>query len=158
MDEATHHCAAQLLEVVPLMMRAIRAQVRSHSGSEMSVPQFRALAFLGRNESAMLGEVADFLGLTLPAASKLIDGLVATGLAARRMDPEDRRKVMLSLTAAGRRKYGGLLKFTGDFLGERVARLTQRQRAGISAAMRALQSVFADAPPETGSGRPKKKP
>ncbi len=154
MNNSTGHCAAQLLEVVPLMMRAIRAQVRRHS--EMSVPQFRALAFLGRNESAMLGEVADFLGLMLPATSKLIDGLVASGLATRRMDPEDRRKIMLSLTAAGRRKYAALLKFTGNFLSERMARLTAQQRAGISGALCALQSIFGDAPPET-SPRPRRK-
>lgn len=154
MDDSARLCSALLLEVVPLTMRAIRAQVRSHS--EMSVPQFRALAFLGRNEAAMLGDVADFLGLTLPAASKLVDGLVATTLVARRVDPEDRRKIILRLTAAGRRKYAALLKFTGDFLGERVTRLTVQQRAGISAALRALQTVFADAPPET-SRSPRRK-
>ena len=58
-------CAAELLEVVPLMMRVIRAKVRAHSSPELSVPQFRALAFLGRNEGAMLGDVATFLVLTL---------------------------------------------------------------------------------------------
>ena len=96
-------CAEQLLDIVPLMMRAIRAQVRSRGGGGLSLPQFRALAFLGRNESAMLGDVGEFLGLTLPAASKLIEGLVAAGMVSRRADPVDRRKVMLRLTAAGRR-------------------------------------------------------
>src|SRR4029077_403378 len=105
MNTPSGQCAAELLELVPLMMRVIRAKVRSHSSPELSVAQFRALAFLGRNQRAMLGDVAGFLALTLPAASKLVDGLVSVGFATREIDPADRRKVALTLTAAGRRKY-----------------------------------------------------
>ena len=47
----------------------IRANIRAHSSPELSMPQFRALAFLGRNEGAMLGDVATFLTLSLSAAS-----------------------------------------------------------------------------------------
>ena len=157
MDRSAKQCAEQLLDIVPLMMRAIRAQVRSRGGGGLSLPQFRALAFLGRNESAMLGDVGEFLGLTLPAASKLIEGLVAAGMVSRRADPVDRRKVMLRLTAAGRRKYAALLKLVGDYLTERVARLSLRERTGISAALRALQTVFTDVPPETGGLSRRKK-
>src|SRR5580698_4517559 len=94
-------CAAELLEVVPLMMRVIRAKVRSHSSPELTMPQFRALAFLGRNEGAMLGDVANFLTLTLSAASKLVDGLVTANLVTRESDTVDRRRIVLKLTPLG---------------------------------------------------------
>ena len=47
MDNSPGACANALLEIVPLIMRNIRAKVRRHSGPELSVAQFRALAFLG---------------------------------------------------------------------------------------------------------------
>src|SRR5580700_4584120 len=109
-------CAAELLEVVPLMMRVIRSKVRSHSSPELSMPQFRALAFLGRNEGAMLGDVASFLVLSLSATSKLVDGLVSAHLGTRESDPLDRRKSVVGLTASGRRKFDAAREATADFL------------------------------------------
>lgn len=44
MVASPHPCAAELLDTVPLLMRAIRTNVRSHSGPELSLPQFRTLA------------------------------------------------------------------------------------------------------------------
>ena len=143
-------CAAELLEVVPMMMRVIRAKVRAHSSPELSVPQFRALAFLGRNEGAMLGDVASFLVLTLSAASKLVDGLVTTGLVARESDPLDRRKIVLKLTTAGERKFAAVREATADFLTERVAEVSADERACITEAMRTLRGIFSDVPPEIG--------
>jgi DNA-binding MarR family transcriptional regulator len=152
MDDSPRACANALLDLVPLIMRNIRAKVRRHSGPELSVAQFRALAFLGRNDRVMLGDVANFLALTLPAASKLIDGLVSVGFATRVVDPDDRRKVILDLTAAGRRKYGAALKYTADFLSERVAELSDNERASVARAMNALNRVFTEDPPETRNG------
>src|SRR5437867_1960681 len=120
MDASPRQCATELLEVVPLIMRGIRAKVRSHSSPELSIPQFRALAFLGRNDRATLSDVSDFLGLTLPSASKLIDGVVAAGFATREIDSADRRRVALALTRAGQKKYEAALKFARDFLSERI--------------------------------------
>ena len=152
MNPPPRDCAAELLEVVPLMMRVIRTKVRAHSSPELSVPQFRALAFLGRNEGAMLGDVASFLALTLSAASKLVDGLVTADLVARDSDPLDRRKIVLTLTTAGQRKFAAVRQATADFLTERVARVSLTERACIIDAMRTLRGVFADVPPpETNS-------
>lgn len=139
-------CAAELLEVVPLMMRVIRSKVRAHSSPELSMPQFRALAFLGRNEGAMLGDVASFLTLTLSAASKLVDGLVNADLVTRESDLRDRRKIVLKLTPAGKDKFAAARQATSDFLAERVAPLASEDRVCIADAMRVLQRVFTDVP------------
>ena len=37
-------CAREVLEVVPLIMRAIRTDMRSHRTPDLSVPQFRRSA------------------------------------------------------------------------------------------------------------------
>ena len=91
-------CAREVLDVVPLAMRMIRNQLRKHGAREMSVPHFRTLIFLNRHGGASLSEVADHLGLTLPSMSELIDGLVNCGLATRKTDPDDRRRMILTLT------------------------------------------------------------
>jgi DNA-binding MarR family transcriptional regulator len=157
MDATPELCANELIEVVPLMMRIIRAQVRSHTSPELSVGQFRALAFLGRNERAMLGDVGNFLGLSLPAASKLIEVLVAAELVTRKTDLDDRRKVVLTLTAAGQVKYAAALKESADFLAARVSALSAPERIQLAEALESLRSIFVDDPPETRHGSAKVK-
>lgn len=142
-------CATELLEVVPLMMRVIRSEVRAHSTPELTMPQYRTLAFLGRNEGAMLGDVATFLTLTLSAASKLVDGLVNDDLVTRDSDPLDRRKIVLKLSPLGQKKYAAARLAASEFLAERVAPLSTADRLSIIAAMQILHRIFSEGPPET---------
>jgi DNA-binding MarR family transcriptional regulator len=135
-------CASELLEVVPMVMRAMRAEVRGHRAPELSLPQFRALAFIGRNEGAMLSDVANFLGLSLPAASKLVEGLVAAKFTVRRQDTLDRRKISLRLSPSGRVKYEAILTHARAFLSRTVEHLTEAQRMEILAAMHTLRTIF----------------
>jgi DNA-binding MarR family transcriptional regulator len=152
MNVQPRDCATELLDVVPLMMRVIRGEIRAHSSPELSMVQFRTLAFLGRHDGAMLGDVAAFLVLSLSAASKLVDGLVIADLVTRESDPQDRRKIVLRLSPAGQRKFDAARQATADFLTDRVASVPTRDRACIAEAMRTLRGLFSDDPSEiTGS-------
>lgn len=135
-------CARQTLEVVPMVMRAIRTEIRSHRGSELSVPQFRVLIFLNRHAGASLSEIAEHLGLTPPSTSKLIDGLVARNMVTRQLDPKDRRRVPLVLTALGRSSMQSAYKATESRLAERLVVLPASERRLIIEAMQVLASVF----------------
>ena len=100
MPPSLSECAEQLLEVTPLIMRRIRAEMRRRTMPGLSVPQFRALNYLRQHPGASLNVVAEHLGLTPPTASKLIQKLVADRVVARRV-ASDRRRVCLSLTHSG---------------------------------------------------------
>ena len=148
MEASSNQCASELLETVPFLMRIIRTNVRAQSGAEFSMVQFRALAFLGRNECAMLSDVATFLGLTLPAASKLVDGLVAAKLVTRDLHSGDRRRISLELTGAGRRRYAAVVDAAREFLAAKMRKLSDTERATVLRAMSVLHRAFADAPDE----------
>ncbi len=147
-------CADALLETVPHLMRIIRTEVRSQSGPELSMVQFRTLAFLGRNHCAMLADVATFLGLTPPAASKLVDGLVAAKLASREPHAGDRRRVSLGLTKAGGRKYDAVVAAARAFLAGKMRHLSATQRTAVLGAMQTLHRAFADAPDDERKKNP----
>ncbi len=135
-------CAHEVLDVVPMVFRVIRAELRKHSAKEMSVPQYRMLAFVYRNEGASLSEVGDHIGLTLPTMSLLVDGLVARGLVSRRTDPEDRRRMTLTLTEAGRARLESARAATMANLEERLRQLSASDRATITTTMRMLSELF----------------
>jgi DNA-binding MarR family transcriptional regulator len=142
MSSSPSECAGQVLEIVPMVMLAIRTEMRSHRGSDLSVPQFRVLVYLHRHAGASLSDIAEYLGLTRPSMSKMIDGLVARQLVTRRMDPGDRRRVSLAPTALGRSAMQSAYQATGARLAERLAALPAAKRRTILKAMQVLASIF----------------
>lgn len=139
-------CATLILEAVPHLMRLIRERVRSENSPDLSMPQFRALAFIGRNANATLSDVAGFLATPLPTTCKLVDGLVVTGLAERKLSASSRRNIALNLTPAGREKYAAAVKSAEDYLASRLGKLPPAERAGIALAMETLHGLFEDTP------------
>jgi MarR family transcriptional regulator for hemolysin len=76
-------CVHELMDTAPQIMQAIRVEMRRGRGSDISIPQFRTLAFIQRNPDSSLSNLAEHLGLTLPSVSKLVDGLVKQELIIR---------------------------------------------------------------------------
>lgn len=134
--------AREILEVVPHIMHTIRTHMRSHSSAELSVPQFRTLAFLNRWPGASLSDVAENIGLTLPSMSKLVDGLVTRQLVQREASPVDRRCITLALTSLGQTSFQAAYQATQIQLAELLTKLNDTERATVVAAMSALRPIF----------------
>jgi DNA-binding MarR family transcriptional regulator len=141
-------CATTLLEVVPLVMRNIRKEMRKNRGSDLSVPQFRSLAYISQNEGASLSDVADHIGLSLPSASKLVDGLVNRKLILRKPSEDDRRRIMLSLTQDGRSTLQVAVHATETYLAHVLSALSENDCGAVLGAMQILRPLFALAPPD----------
>ena len=134
--------ARELLDTVPIVMRAIRAEMRSQGSAELGVPQFRGLLFISRNPDSSLLAVADHLGLTSPTVSKMVDGLVASSLVRREPSPKDRRQVNLTLTDQGQAILEKARAGAQARLAEVVLRLTREEGETIFQAMKLLQPLF----------------
>jgi DNA-binding MarR family transcriptional regulator len=134
-------CAQELLDTVPLVMRIIRSHMRGHR-SGLTVPQFRTLCYVDSSTGSTLSEVADFIGLSLPAMSRLVDGLAEKGMIKRRPCLDDRRLVRLSLTASGQSAIRGARALAQAKLAEAVSRLRPAERNSVVGAMRMVREIF----------------
>ncbi len=142
MVATTEECARELLEVVPLIMRDIRNQMRSQRTPDLTVPQFRTILFVDRNTGASLSDVAEHIGIALPSASKLVDDLIKNDLMSREEDPTDRRRVSLAITHRGRTILEASRKGTLTYLSEKLGGTSPSDREAIVKAMRAIRSAF----------------
>ncbi len=142
MTTSSDTCAQEILEVVPSVMRTIRAEMRRHRTADLSVPQFRTLAYIDRNVDASLSDVAEHIGLTLPSMSKIVDGLVTRKLVTRQTAPDDRRRMTLALTARGQTALQTSRAATRACLAEDLAVLNDRQRETIVQALSSLRPIF----------------
>jgi len=144
MQITPEECVHEVLDVIPLVMRSLREEFRSHRGQDLSIPQYRTLMHLRRLPGASLSDIADHLGVTLPSASSLVDGLVARGLVDRQACASDRRKVRLALTAAGEDKVEIAFSDAQAAYVERFSALPQETLAVITQAMQALRPIFTE--------------
>ena len=137
-DEA---CARDLLDTVPLIMRVIRQHMRRHR-SGLTIPQFRSLCYISTSDGSSLSSVADFIGLSLPAMSRLVDGLVEKRLMKRRTSDDDRRHVRLTVTPDGQAALREARQMAQSHLTEALAQLAPKQRAAVAGVMQLLRGVF----------------
>ncbi|MCL6449807.1 MAG: MarR family transcriptional regulator [Acetobacteraceae bacterium] len=135
-------CAHLVMEVIPAVMRFLRAEMRRHAGLGLSVPQFRTLVYLHRHPGATLSDVAEHLGITLPAMSRLVDRLVERGLSSRKVHPGDRRCVTLALTAEGEGVLGTVRDKARAEVAGALASLAPEQRDVLREALSLLQELF----------------
>lgn len=71
------------------------------SDVHLSLPQYRLLLFLARAPEQRATVLAGSLDVSPPSLTALVDGCVARGLVERVTSPEDRRRVLHLVTAAG---------------------------------------------------------
>ncbi|MCG3126344.1 MAG: Transcriptional regulator SlyA [Phycisphaerae bacterium] len=116
--------------------------IRRVCGPPLSVAQFHLLRLVSLNGDHQAREVASFLGVSAPAATKNIDKLVRLGLIRRQTAPDDRRALRLSAHPRGRamvRRYeqleaamasSGLRGFREEEV-ELLVRLLERFSVGL---------------------------
>ena len=128
-----------------MVMRVIRHHLVRHP-SGLSVPQFRTLCYVSTARGSSLTAAADFIGLSAPAMSRLVDGLVEVGMMRRVVSSDDRRHVKLSVTAKGETALREARTLAQAELAEAVSSLKAGERADVVEAMRLLQGVFGPEP------------
>ncbi len=142
MTIASDEAARELLDVVPVIVRDIRSEKRSLRSPDLTVPQFRTLAFVDRNKGTSLSAVANHMGLTLPSTCRLVDGLIARSMITREDNPSDRRRLKLTVTNHGSIVLETSRRGTLTYLTDKIASLSAEDREIIIKAMKALRSVF----------------
>ena len=138
--------ARKLLEVTPIIMQDIRSEMRRRGSLDLTIPQFRALAFVNRKEGASLWELAHHIGITAPSASRLVDGLIERGLMRRTDHPADRRRVKLTVTTQGRAILETSSRGTVSYLAGKLSGVDADTLKIIDKGVEALRAVFLPGP------------
>lgn len=91
-----------LIALIFTATRLIREQMVGHGKvNPFSLIQFKVLAFVAEKENPTMKDIADFLYITSPSATSIINRLVRAGELERNYDQTDRRIVRLRLTGRG---------------------------------------------------------
>jgi DNA-binding MarR family transcriptional regulator len=102
---------------------------------DSSFSQVKMLFLLEDGGEHSVKEIATHLGLSLPAASRAVDGLIQRGWVTRRESAKDRRSRIVTLTDDGRAVVDRVLRARLKTLERFAEELTPEERSCLSAAL-----------------------
>ena len=124
-----------------LMKSSGREVFQAMADADLTLTTYKALYALAEREqgdAVCVKHVAEDLVLSVPAASRIVDGLVHRGYVERREDEQDRRMKRVSITPAGR-EVMARVNATRLAAGEQfAATLTEAECKRLAAALRPL--------------------
>jgi DNA-binding MarR family transcriptional regulator len=100
--------------------------------------QRKLLASISAKEPATLNEVAKTIGRGAPAVSRSVDALVRAGFVERTQDPNNRRRLALSLTQKGREQLQARVA-GGPALRGKLERLAHSELRAVERAIEILE-------------------
>jgi len=140
--------ARELLELMPLVMRALAAELRA--AGEMPAPAHFALLAMLAERPRTLTELATLRGVSLPTMSNSISALVQHGWVRRVDSTEDRRMVLVEVTATGRGALDRVTRSAEAHIAEALAPLDGTSRRRLQAGLGVLRRVFQSPPVQNG--------
>jgi DNA-binding MarR family transcriptional regulator len=118
-------------------------------GWKANPAKFRIGMMLYRHGPAKVGDIAAWLGVSAPTASEQIDSLVEAGLAERKVNPEDRREVLVELTPKAMEMADYFWKLQRSRVEAVMARFTPEEQPMVIRTLEAIAEVFEQDPTAT---------
>ena len=160
-DEAQDSSIARVVNLDRrISQRLRRATNDSWLDISLPLPALRAVLAIDREPGITPSEIADYLSVSRPTASIILDRLEGDGLLQRTVNPADRRQFLMSLTSAGQVLVERIDGQRRHRLCEALERLSPEQLEALALGMDALESVLTaleaqDAKPVAEGAAPK---
>jgi DNA-binding MarR family transcriptional regulator len=120
--------------------------------ADLTPPQFWALKTIQELDQTKMSPLADRLGLSMGAASTLVDRMVSRGFVERAADANDRRAVHVSLSAEGRRVLAEAQEARRALAAAVFEHIAPEVRPLILKALEALADALETVPGESDPG------
>ncbi|MER5629488.1 MarR family winged helix-turn-helix transcriptional regulator [Streptomyces nitrosporeus] len=128
------------------LLVAVAARSLAAVEDRVTVPQFRLLVVLSSHGDAKLVDLAEWLGVNPSTAMRMVDRLIAAGLAKRTINPDNRRETVLRLTPEGSRIVADVTARRRREIAGIVERLAPQQRTALVDALTAFTEAGGEAP------------
>ncbi|GAA4584105.1 MarR family transcriptional regulator [Actinocorallia cavernae] len=132
-------------EVRAVISRLRRRILKASEAEDITLGQASVLARLADKGGVTASELATAEGVRHQSMTAMVAALVALGLVERAPDPDDGRRLLIELTAAGRRRVEKGRQARTEWLADRLQeRCTEEERRNVIAAMAVLERLTHD--------------
>ncbi|GGL93033.1 hypothetical protein GCM10011594_11010 [Nakamurella endophytica] len=126
---------------------AVSARSLSVAEDRVTVGQFRVMVIVESRGPIGVNALAEAMGVHPSNATRGCDRLVAAGLLDRRENREDRRQLVLALTAAGRALLHEVMSVRRAAVAETLLRMPANERARVACALAAFAAAGGEPDP-----------
>ena len=146
-DPNGHDVAHEMLRTIRQIVRRI-SEHSKYLAQEvgMTLPQLMCLKAIGELEEEgqdiTVAKVSQQLQLSPATVSRIVDRLVRAHLVSRERARDDRRRVQLSLTAAGTERFGTLPTPMQERFVRRLMDLDEAERRGLLESLRRITALM----------------
>ncbi len=109
---------------------------------DLTLHQLRVLFHLHYHGDRTMGQIAAKLQVSDPTATGVIDRLVERELVERAADPDDRRRVLVRLTASGREQVLGMRSAGAETVSAVFGNLSSTQREALLSALEPVEALL----------------
>jgi DNA-binding MarR family transcriptional regulator len=131
--------AKKLISSIPQAIRVLRSLSTECLEGSLPFQQLRILLYI--SEGMSQSKMAEVSKVSLPAISKMIEGLVQKKLVTR-SSGEDRRVSVLKLTALGRKIASQVTKHVEEELNTGLKKLSSEERAALESGLKVLDKLI----------------
>lgn len=128
------------------LLVAVSARSLAAVEERVTLAQFRMLVVLSTRGATKLVALADLLQVAPSTAMRMVDRLIAAGLAHKQTNPDNRRETLLRLTGEGRRTVEDVTARRRVEIAQIVARLGPTQRLALIEALNAFNKAGGEPP------------
>ena len=132
--------ARDVLEIIPLVMRTVAAELRS--AGELPAPAHFGLLSCLSEHPRRLTELASLQGVSLPTMSSSISAMAERGWVRRAAPEGDRRTVLIEVTPNGRAALDRVARCAEAHLADVLAPLDPPSRRRLQSGLGVLRKVF----------------
>jgi DNA-binding MarR family transcriptional regulator len=109
---------------------------------KLSAPEWRTMAVLGQQGAMSANAVIGQTTMDKVRVSRAVAKLLKANLITRESDPQDRRRAILDLTAAGREIYRQIVPLVQEIETEIIAALSDPERAMLDNALAKIEAYL----------------
>ncbi|MGM9468981.1 MarR family winged helix-turn-helix transcriptional regulator [Streptomyces murinus] len=139
------------------LLVAVSARSLAAVEERVTLAQFRMLVVLATRGTTKLVELAELLQVAPSTAMRMVDRLIAAGLADRQPNPDNRRETLLRPTEEGRRIVADVTAGRRAEIAAIVERLRPTERLALIEALNAFNKAGGE-PPAPGADDPEPHP
>lgn len=125
-----------------MQLRQSMHQSSKEGKNKMSFPQLAVLHLIHEGKAVLMKDIARELAITAPSATVFVEVLFKEGLVIRRLDPKDKRIVLLKLTPKGTKFLKEKIEEMNDRIKKDMEVLTSEERKTFAVILEKIISRY----------------
>jgi DNA-binding MarR family transcriptional regulator len=140
-NQTIEDISENVIGILPVILKKLISFIDEGANLELSHYHFAILGMISKVGPLSISEIGRSLLISKPQMTAMIDKIVDYGLVSRTQTPEDRRVIIISLTAEGRKVLNRAIANLRSNVARKMAKLSESDLQAFSEALKTIKDI-----------------